>query len=175
VQASGSEHASNPAECRFPRAEHDAERTTASLRAAEAYRDWANAPPAERPLASARSVTASALFAVLKDHDVSRARFADMLGIDEKTVRQWLDGSKPIPLAAIATMPLDMGTDLSERILDARAGGSRSPKRAVSALREAAARVQVGPSTTDLERRELMKVVLAATARLNEIMREITG
>lgn len=165
----------NSAECRFSRAEQPAERSDASLRAEEAYRDWSSAPPAERPLVSGRVGAATALFAVLKAHDVSRARFADMLGIDEKTVRQWLDGSKPIPLAAILAMPVDMGTDLFDRLLDARAGGARTPKRAIAALREAIARIAVGPSTPEVERRGLMKAVLDATARLNEVLREITG
>lgn len=163
----------NPSECRFPRAEQ-ATRSDASLRAEAAYRDWSAAPPAERPLVASRATTATALYAVLKDHGVSRLRFADMLGIDEKTVRQWLDGSKPIPLSAILAMPPDMGTDLYERLLDARTGGARSPKRAIASLREAVARVDVARASEG-ERRELLKAALEAQDRLSKVMRDLAG
>lgn len=163
----------NLAESRFPRAEQEG-RSSASVRAEEAYRDWSAAPPAERPIAAGRTVAASALFTVLKEYDVSRSRLADMLAIDEKTVRQWLDGSKPIPLAAIHAMPTDMATSLSEKILDARAGGSRTPKRAMASLREAVARMNFS-RVSEEERAELSKLLIDVSARLNDRLRWLMG
>lgn len=163
----------NSSECRFSRAAQ-AVRSEASVRAEEAYRDWSREPDVERPLARARPTSAAALFAVLREYEVSRLRLADMLGIDEKTVRQWLAGEKPIPLAAVLAMPADMGTSLLERLVDARAGGGRTVARAVPALREAVARIDVAKATP-AERLQLVKALMDVQARLGELMREAMG
>jgi transcriptional regulator with XRE-family HTH domain len=144
------------------------------VRAEEAYRDWSGEPEVERPLVRARPASAAALHSVLREHDVSRNRLADMLGIDEKTVRQWLKGEKPIPLAAVLAMPVDMGTSLAEKIVDARAGGPRTVARAVPALREAVARIDPAKATPT-ERMELVKALMDVQARLGDLMRQAMG
>ena len=72
-------------------------RTETSVRAEQAYRDWTNEAPCERPLAAARGPHAKTLYAVLRDHKVSQTRFAQMVGVDEKQVRKMLDGRVSIP------------------------------------------------------------------------------
>lgn len=113
------------ADCRFPRAE----RTGTSLRAEAAYR-----PPTEHPFAKSRVRAAEALFEVMQEHDVSNCRLADILGVDEKQVRKYLDGRSHVPLAALALLPSDMASDLYERTV---VRGGSPLKRAIAALRRA--------------------------------------
>lgn len=143
--------------------------TAASRIAAAAYRDWADSAPAERPLARARGTSAVALFEVLRSHEVSVSRFALMLGINEKIVRGWLDGSRSVPLGCVLAMPVEMGTELMERLLDERAGGARSPMRAIAALREATARVDAS-SVSEASRPELRRAITSAADKLAGVL-----
>jgi hypothetical protein len=143
------------------------------VRSEAAHRDWSASPPADRPLASARVSAARAFFKVLERHDVSRMRLAAMLGIDEKTVRQWLDGTKPIPLAALAAMPADMATDLADELLGSRSG-SPTGARAVIAVSEALERTDIARASEG-ERRALVKVVADVQRRLGELLAQLMG
>lgn len=95
-------------------------RTEASQRAEAAYRDWSTQPPAERPLRAHRMTVATILFETLKAHDVTKTRFAAMLGVDKKQVRKMLDGRVPVPVDVAFAMPLDMSLDFLARIRTAR-------------------------------------------------------
>lgn len=100
------------------------QRTNASLRAEQAYRDWTQAPPSERPLAAHRLTVASILFQVLAKCEVSNRRFAEMIEVDDKTVAKWLDGRAPVPAAVVLALPTDMALDFLARLAALR--GSRS-------------------------------------------------
>lgn len=112
----------NHAECRSPRPE----RTPESVQAEQSYRDLSQVPPSQRPLASHRLTHAAALFETLRAFDVSKNRFADMVGVNEKQVRKWIEGLTPIQTTVIAAMPSDMGLDFLERLRALRGGGGRS-------------------------------------------------
>jgi len=132
-------------------------------------RDWAETPPSDHPLNAARPAIAKHLFEVLKQHEVSRSRLAEMLGINEKTVRQWLDTSKPLPFAVVFAMPFDMAADLVRRSIDTRvsASGIRGTlavlKSALGAIDPA--HIPIG------ERRELLCALVDANARINDLIR----
>lgn len=102
----------NSAECRFPRAE----RTRESVQAEQSYRDLSQVPPSQRPLASHRLMHAAALFETLKAFDVSKNRLADMVGVNEKQVRKWIEGLNPIPTTVVSAMPTDMAMDYLNRL-----------------------------------------------------------
>jgi hypothetical protein len=53
----------------------------------------------------------------------NRALARRYLGVDERIVRKWRSGDKPIPLAALLALPLELAKDLSGRVLSLRAGG----------------------------------------------------
>lgn len=106
--------------------------------------------PQRKRLARARVEAAEVLDELLDenwrsgrpDADVfsNRALAERLLDVDEKTVRQWRDADKPMPIAALLCLPLPFGEDLTERLLSARRllAGDR---RAVVALGRAVARV----------------------------------
>lgn len=120
------------AECRFGLPAQEPERTAQSLRAETSYRDWADVPDMERPLAAPRAGHASALFAVLKSHGVSILRFAEMIGVNERQARKYLEARSPIPTTLLDALPLDMADDFANRVRAAR-GGQR--KNATDLLR----------------------------------------
>lgn len=113
------------------------QRTGESLTAESAYRDWSTAPPTDRPLAAQRMNLAKTLFLVLQRHGVSRLRFAEMIGVNEKAVRKMLDGRSPIPMATLGVIPVDMALDFMESVISGRGGATPPPPmaRAVDALR----------------------------------------
>jgi hypothetical protein len=90
------------------------ERTSQSLRAEVAFHDWNESPEAERPLVRARIRHASALERVMKKHGVSKSRLALMLGLAERQVSKYLDGSKPIPTTIDDVLPDDMREEFVE-------------------------------------------------------------
>ena len=99
------------------------ERTSTSLRAADAYRDWSLVPPSERPLVAHRAAHARMLFNLLRDHQCSRAWFALQIGVDAKQVHKMLKAEIGIPVTVSSCMPSDMRADYIER-LGALDGGS---------------------------------------------------
>jgi hypothetical protein len=78
---------------------------------------------------------ATALHKVIVDHGVSQNRLADMLDVDEKQVRKYLDGRAHFPAAALLILPLDMTEDFIARLREMR--GQASPRAQIlSALVE---------------------------------------
>lgn len=59
---------------------------------------------------------AAALFETLKAFDVSKNRLADMVGVNEKQVRKWIEGLNPIPTTVVSAMPTDMAMDYLNRL-----------------------------------------------------------
>jgi hypothetical protein len=127
------EHASpdNPAECHFPRAE----RTRESVQAEQSYRDLSEMPPSQRPLAAHRLAHATALFETLRAFDVSKSRFADMIGVNEKQVRKMLEGLTPIQSTVASAMPSDMALDFLGRLTALRGGPRAGMQREIERLR----------------------------------------
>jgi len=80
--------------------------------------------------------TAAILHAVLRDHDVSNNRLADLLGVDEKQVRKYLDGRAHFPAAALLVIPTGIVDDFLSRLRTRRGarGGVEQLRQALSAL-----------------------------------------
>ena len=91
-------------------------RTSTSLRAEAAFRDWSRVPPSERPLIAHRAAHARVLFQLLRDHEVSRAWFALQIGVDAKQVHKMLKGEVSIPVTISSCMPNEMRADYIERL-----------------------------------------------------------
>lgn len=102
-------------DCRICRAER-ARRTDESHRAERAFRDWSAESPADRPLQKHQAAHARVLFEWMKEHGISRCRFADMLGVNEKQVRKMLKGSATIPSAVSSCIPASLRSDYLERL-----------------------------------------------------------
>lgn len=92
-------------------------------------------PQRRKRLARARIETAEIVDELLEEHwqrDDSfsnRAIAERLLDVEEKTVRQWRKGDKPMPIAALLCLPLPFAEDLAERLLEMRrelAGDRRS-------------------------------------------------
>ena len=122
----------NVAEGRFPRAE----RTRESVQAEQSYRDLEQVAPSQRPLAVHRAAHAAALFETLRAFDVSKNRFADMIGVNEKQVRKMLEGLTPIQTTVAAAMPSDMALDFLGRLGALRGAGRSGMQREVERLRK---------------------------------------
>lgn len=113
---SESKAAAGHSECATDGGAAHAPRTQESLRAEEAYRAWSQAPASKRQLAAHHITVAALLRDVLKAHDVSKLRFAAMIGVDKKTVQKWLTGEAPTPLAVLLGLPTEMSLDFIERL-----------------------------------------------------------
>lgn len=90
-------------------------RSGESFRAEAAYAKVAS----KQKTKADRLVMAGVLLAVLTEHDVSRGRFAMMLGVNEKAVRKMLCAEVSIPLHAFLRMPTDMRRDFIEGVAEA--------------------------------------------------------
>jgi hypothetical protein len=104
----------------------------------------------------------------------SRRALASFAKIDESIVRKWLPQEKrpprkPIPLAALAVIPIDLAKEIVDRIFADRLGGVGD---SASALVGAGKRVEEDLRTCDPARRErllkAMRGVAAALLRATE-------
>lgn len=93
-------------------------------------------------LEEARQTLSKAFDAVMHEHWLrgeeafSNVSVARMCGVDEKIVRQWRTGDKPMPLAALLLLPSQL---YSEMLGQVDAGRGRTPKRALVQMRQALA------------------------------------
>lgn len=137
--------------------------------------------PRKKRLARARVEAAEALDELLDenwqsgrpDADVfSNSAIADrLLDVDEKTVRQWRNADKPMPIAALLCLPLPFGEDLTERLLSARRvlAGDR---RAIVALGRTVDRVNayaIHGVMSQSERTACRRALLRFVEQLTEI------
>lgn len=114
-----------------------ADRTSTSLRAEAAFRDWSLVSPSERPLVKHRSAHAQLLFRLLKDHEVSRAWFALQIGVDAKVVHKMLKAEIPIPSTISSCMPVEMRADYIERLGELDGGSVSSLNDRIAKLDKA--------------------------------------
>lgn len=116
----------------------EAPRTAHSLRCEQAYRDWQATPPSQRPLAVARGELARAFDAAMHAHWLagegafSNVAVARSCGIDERNVRQWRDGEKAMPVAALLVMPATLTNELVTLVRERR--GLAVHQRGLAAL-----------------------------------------
>lgn len=156
-----------------PRAEQ-ATRTAQSVRAEQAYRDLNALPPSQRPLALANASLAAAFDAVMHEawlageEAYSNCAVARACGVDEKTVRQWRDGRKPLPASALTLMPTRVREQLETHIADERGA---APKRGVFLVRQGVALMRTELSHDDA--RESLRAVRAAKRELEDLATSI--
>lgn len=144
----------------------------------------ASVGPQKKRLARARVEAAEAIDDLIEenwksgrpDADVfsNRALAERLLDVDEKTVRQWRDADKPMPIAALLCLPLAFGEDLSERLLAARRvlAGDR---RAVIALGRAVARVDAYATHGVLTKEDRASLTGAVRRFIDELVEIVDG
>jgi hypothetical protein len=146
-------------------------RTETSIRAEVAHRDLQALPPSQRPLALARAEFARAFDSVMHNHWLagegaySNVAVARACGVDEKTIRQWREGEKPFPAAALTLLPGQLFDEIMSHVAAAR---GRTPRRAVVQLREALTALRVQAVHED--QHELTRALLDAQRELLDIM-----
>lgn len=128
------------------------------MRAEQSYRDWNDLADVLRPLVKTRPQHAAALFEVLREHGVSILRFAEMIGVNERQARKYLEAAAPIPTTILDALPRSM-----TRSFEARLRALREPTSAADELRAAIARAHREGITDD--------VALEAFAALGTIRR----
>lgn len=113
--AQDAEHDST--DCRNFRPEQPS-RTDESHRAERAFQDWSQVPEADRPLQRHRAAHARVLSEWMTAHGISKSRFADMLGVDEKQVRKMLKMEKTIPSEVSSCIPKSLRRDYLDRLAE---------------------------------------------------------
>lgn len=139
-------------------------RTPASLRAEEAFHDWTAVPPSQRPLWKHRGQIADALGVVLKRHDISKNRFAMMLGVDKKQVRRMLACEQPIHIDVLFALPLEVALDFVEILTQARGAGAQ---RGIVLLGQSIGILRASASATN--RAEIRRAAREAQRQLLEL------
>lgn len=109
-------------------------RTSESRRAEIAFRDWSKEPEADRPLQRHRAAHARVLAEWMTEHGISKSRFADMLGIDEKAVRKMLKMEKTIPSEVSSCMPKSLRQDYLNRLVELDGGSAPGLSHLISQL-----------------------------------------
>ena len=151
------------------------------VRAAEATNP-APARSAERgPLAPggpARTAAADLFDALLTerwkrgDDSVSNRALAERhLKVDEKQLRQYRDGRKALPLAALLVLPVPLVEEIVARVLTER-GGAITGRRPVVQLHEALAAIDPTKIPAD-DRREVLNALLDAQGRIGDLVRAL--
>lgn len=174
------ENTPNATDLRTAEAFSVAERTKQSLRAEQAYRDWNQVAPSQRPLAVGRRMIADLFDAVLRErwlrNDLSASNVAlaeRYLGISEKVVRQWREDSsegRSMPTGALMVMPLDLVEEFVERLLDLRNGG-RSGRRGITMIRRAIPKLR--SLLVSHDRYEAMRVLMDLQKTCGDLIAEL--
>ncbi len=146
-----------------------AERTVASDRAEQAYRDWNSIPNSQKPLATAHEELWKSFDRIiherwLKDTGAyTNEAIARRCGIDEKGVRQWRDGAKRLPAAAFMVLPPSIAIDTIQWISERRGLGRQ--QRAVAVLADVVTRVEQ-QSVAPEDRDETLRALIDAQSRI---------
>jgi L-rhamnose isomerase len=106
------------------------------------------------------------------DESVSNRALADKLGVDERRLREYRDGEKYLPVAALMCLPQALAEDVAEQVLAARRE-QQGDRRAVLALGRAVARVEAMATHTVMrneDRRALRRAVDAHMQQLAAVL-----
>lgn len=150
-----------------------AEPNHAGCRSVRAEQSPRSEPPSRLPLAvggAARLAAADLFNAVLAerwergDDSVSNRVLADrFLCVDEKQVRQYRDGRKHVPLAALFVLPPPIVQDVVDRVVVARVG----ERQGLALLRKSVRALRTG--LKDCDRAEALRAVHDAQRELLEL------
>lgn len=151
-------------------AEDEVPRTAHSIRCQKAYRDWLALPPSQRPLAVARGEIARSFDTAMHAHWLageeafSNVAVARACGLDERNVRQWREGEKAIPLAALLVMPATLANEMVNVVRDRRGVGA--VRRGLAGLDLALTGLDAAADPED--RDEVMRTLIDAQRRITE-------
>lgn len=158
-------------------AEARAPRTITAERATAAQVEWAGVPPSQRPSAMAARQMADALDealhrAYLDGNDaLSNVAIGRACGVDEKTVRQWRLGRRPMPSWALLKLPPSLAAEMLAWVQRTR--GVSAHQGAAKTLLEAVGRLEK-PMPAG-ERGDVARVVGEAMGRLGLVLAKATG
>lgn len=142
--------------------------TIQSERAERAYRDWNAVPGSLRPLNVAHDTVHKMFDGLLHGHWMrgeeayTNESLGRSCGIDEKGVRQWRDGAKRIPLAALLVLPPTVSVEMIQWISERRGLGRQ--QRAVTQLAEAVGRLEKPVAPDDRE--DVLRSLIDAQSRI---------
>lgn len=103
------------------------------------------------------------------DAGYSNVAVARYCGVDEKTVRQWRDGEKPMPAGALLVMPDEIVREVLDVVAKAR---GRKPKHGPTLLNEALDRCETAVLPM-ADRPEFLRVLLDAQTRINDMLKKL--
>ena len=116
-------------------------RTEASHRAETFYRNWTAVPLTERPLMAPRAAHAKVLFDVLRDYSITLETGAEIVGVNVRQMRKYLEAEAPIPTTfddALAEDEPEAASDFAARRRALRSGAAKTTadrfRAALSAL-----------------------------------------
>lgn len=142
--------------------------TMQSVRAERAYRDWNAVPGSSRPLNVAHDSVHKMFDELLHAHWMrgEEAYTNELLGrscgIDEKGIRQWRDGAKRLPLAALMVLPPTIAVEIIQWISERRGLGRQ--QRAVTRLADSVAQLEKPVAADD--RDEVLRGLIDAQRRI---------
>jgi hypothetical protein len=151
----------------------EAPRSEASLRAERAA---AALPRSLRPLAKARTEFATAFDRVMNEHWLrgeeaySNVAVGRTCGVDERIVREWRTGERPMPAAALALLPTQVYGEMLDHLAASR---GRTPKRALMQLRQALTDLDAQLAHEDGT--EVVRTLGGAQEQLTELMKKAMG
>lgn len=121
----------NSADCHFqmPAQYTEPDRTATSFRAETFYRNWTAVPLTERPLMAPRGAHAKALFDVLRDHSITIETGAEIIGVNVRQMRKYLEAEAPIPTTfddALAEEKPEAASDFAARRRALRSGAAKT-------------------------------------------------
>lgn len=154
-----------------------APRSEASLRSEKAHERLASTPRALRPLTKARDDIAAAFDRVMSEHWLrgeeaySNVAVARACGVDERIVREWRSGEKPMPAAALALIPSQLYAEMVDSLAANRRQGV--PRRALVKLRESLAELdgQLGHE----DGAEVVRALAGAQGQIASLMAKAVG
>ena len=131
------------------------------------------APPLLKPLAKARSEFETAFDSFMNsawqqgNEALSNCEIGRRCGVNEKVVRGWRNGERPMPAAALALVPTQLFTHLVDYLSSLR---KRPPRRALIQLRQALSDLESQLAFED--RSEVALALSGARAQIDDLMRK---
>lgn len=131
---------------------------------------------ADSALFLARCSFAAAFDAAMHAHwlrgeeSLSNVAIGRACGVDEKTVRLWRLGEKPMPAAALQLLPSQVYGEMIDHLAGSR---GRTPKRALVKLREALG--ELGGQLAHEDGSEVVRALVGAQGQLADLMKKAMG
>lgn len=145
-------------------------RTEESRRSEESYRNLENQP---RPLIKARGDVSAALNAAMLaafergDDSLSNVAVGRACGVDEKIVREWRNGERPFPGAALVLLPSRLYDDVIDGIARHR---GRCPRPGHVLVRQGLDAIEAQAPNKDERAHALIGIQCEVALRLSKVV-----